>query len=229
VKKLCKSERVRPGNRESPGGDKQILGGLILTVHVRDAATDGGFGVHVQNRRALSHLLQRALHPDHLSITSQHSPLLHTQAALYIYINTHPERISTLSCSSALKNERHTGRLLKLSESSGKRTRWRRFQRKRNKKTNYNARRSSPSDNSTDRFHLYKTMDIQIFFFFLVVFFTPILVDIYIYYRWRRVFFFSVLCLRPVCVKKRCFFFPILVVLVTIENGDFMGVDQNYC
>jgi hypothetical protein len=89
--------------------------------------------------------------------------------------------LSTLSCSSALKNERHTGRLRKLSESSGKRMRWRRFQRKRNKKTTYNARRSSPSDNSTDRFYLYKTMDIQIFFFFLVVFFTPILVDIYIY------------------------------------------------
>jgi hypothetical protein len=92
MKKLYKSERVRPGNRESPGGDKQILGGLILTVHVRDAATDGGFGVHVQNRRALSQLLQRALHPDHLSITSA----THSSSSVYIYKHTPRNALNSL-------------------------------------------------------------------------------------------------------------------------------------
>ena len=39
-----------PSNRNTPRCDKLVLGGWILTVHILDPTSNGGFGVHVINQ-----------------------------------------------------------------------------------------------------------------------------------------------------------------------------------
>lgn len=67
-----------PSHRHSPGSHELILRGAIFTVHVLDAAADGGIGVYpdVRRRSMVLHFLQRALHQSAAASFAGCSPFL---------------------------------------------------------------------------------------------------------------------------------------------------------